>query len=174
MQRTSKYMKEHVPIVGVGQPYNDNKWRGKAGHQKKNVIRMTIEDLVKTKTIYPTLVIPFGNDGSTGHAICVVDDLIFDSTQENALKLCRESLDWICGKYGCKDIYYANRFHQPIEEADNHLERNIKIIKNYKICFVIYIYIYIFNKVDINRIHFPKNVCPKSGGMYLLEMVTDV
>ena len=100
-----KYMKEHVPIVGIGQPYNDNKWRSKSGHRKKNVKKITIEDLLKIKIIYPNLVIPSGNDGSTGHAVCVVDDLIFDSTQENVLKLCRESLDWICGKKGCKDIY---------------------------------------------------------------------
>ena len=43
---------------------------------------MTIEELVNKKTIYPNLVIPFGNDGSTGHAICVADDLIIDSTQK--------------------------------------------------------------------------------------------
>ena len=81
---------------------------------------------MKNKTIYPTLVIPSGNDGSTGHAVCVVDDLIFDSTQENALKLCRESLDWICWKHGCKDIYYANRFQQNTEEADDPLTRTMK------------------------------------------------
>ena len=93
---------------------------------KKECEKLTIEDLIEDKMIYPTLVIPFRNDGSTGHAICVVDDLIFDSTQENALKLCRESLDWICGKHGCKDIYYAIRFHQPTEEADDHLIREMK------------------------------------------------
>ena len=43
---------------------------------KKECEKLTIEDLVKNKTIYPTLVIPSGNDGSTGHAVCVVDDLI--------------------------------------------------------------------------------------------------
>ena len=29
-----KYMKEHVPIVGIGQPYNNNKWRSKSRNQK--------------------------------------------------------------------------------------------------------------------------------------------
>ena len=65
---------------------------------------------MEDKTIYPTFVIPIGNDGSTGHAICIVDDLIFDSTQENALILGREYLDWICGKIEYKDIYVAIRF----------------------------------------------------------------
>ena len=30
-----KYMKKKVPIIGIGQPYNDNKWRSKSGHQKR-------------------------------------------------------------------------------------------------------------------------------------------
>ena len=88
--------------------------------------KLTIKDLVKNKTIYPTLVIPSGNDGSTGHAVCVVDDLIFDSTQENALKLCRESLDWICGRYGCKELYVAIRFHQPSKSGSGKFIREMK------------------------------------------------
>jgi hypothetical protein len=39
-------------------------------------------------------------DRSTNHAIVVMDDLIFDFTQAYAIKLCRESLDWICGDLG--------------------------------------------------------------------------
>ena len=42
----------------------------------KKTLKMTVEQLVNNKTIYLTLVVPTGNDGSTGHAICVVDDLI--------------------------------------------------------------------------------------------------
>ena len=47
---------------------------------RKKVIKLTIKELLENKTIYPTLVIPYGNDGSTGHTICIMDDLIFDST----------------------------------------------------------------------------------------------
>ena len=43
--------------------------------------RMTVKKLMKDLTPFPTLVIPVGRDGSTNHVFCVVDDLIFDSTQ---------------------------------------------------------------------------------------------
>ena len=48
-------------------------------------------------TEFPTVVVPQGRDGSVNHAVCIVDDLVFDSTQPKALKLCRETLDWVCG-----------------------------------------------------------------------------
>ena len=41
----------------------------------------------------------------------VVDNIIFDSTQKRALKLKKESLDWICGsRNGCESIDQAVRF----------------------------------------------------------------
>ena len=71
---------------------------------------MSIDDLVENKTIYPTIVVPQGEDKSVGHAVCVVDDFIFDSTQKYVMKLTKESLDWICGEKGCFGIYFALRF----------------------------------------------------------------
>ena len=53
-----------------------------------------------------------GKDAGVNHAVCVVDDLIFDSTQHFALKLCRESFDWICGDGGCEGIYFAIHFNR--------------------------------------------------------------
>jgi hypothetical protein len=44
----------------------------------------------------------------------VVDDLIVDSTQTHAMKLCRESLDWICGEDSMAPINIALRFNQSI------------------------------------------------------------
>ena len=71
-----------------------------------------MEDLIKIKTKFPTVVIPHGNDGSNNHAVVVIEDRIFDSTQAYALKLCRESLDWICGEKGmAKNIDIAMRFN---------------------------------------------------------------
>ena len=69
-------MRTHAPKIGQCQVYNNNKWRTNSRNHQKKVTKMTIEELVDKKTIYPTLVIPFGNNGSTGHAICIVDDLI--------------------------------------------------------------------------------------------------
>ena len=44
--------------------------------------------------------IPQGKDGSINHAVAVVEDLIFDSTQSHAMKLKKESFDWIFGSCG--------------------------------------------------------------------------
>jgi hypothetical protein len=40
------------------------------------------------------MVIPLGGDGGIGHAITIVGDLIFGSTQSHALKSGKKSLDW--------------------------------------------------------------------------------
>ena len=71
-----EYMRIHVLIIGQCQLYNYNKWRTDSGNHQKKVTKMTIEDLVNNKTIYPTLVVPIGNDGSTGHTVSVMNDLI--------------------------------------------------------------------------------------------------
>ena len=73
---------------------------------------MTIEDLLKENTSFPTVVVPEGQNDDVGHAITVVDDLIFDST--HALKLCRELLEWTCGFYGIKNICFAVWFEQQV------------------------------------------------------------
>ncbi len=65
------------------------------------------------------------NDGSNNHAFVVVDDLIFDSTQTHAMKLCRESLDWICGEKRIASINIALRFNQSFgtKEELQHKEK---------------------------------------------------
>ena len=72
---------------------------------------MSIQDL-DTYNPYPTVVIPMGADGSISHAICVIDDLIFDTTQAFALKGTRKSFGWICdcGTQGFVEVYQAIRF----------------------------------------------------------------
>jgi hypothetical protein len=59
------------------------------------------------------MVILRANDGSASHALVVVDALIFDATQSHAMKLCRDSFEWICGKYGVGGIERALRFEKP-------------------------------------------------------------
>ena len=61
---------------------------------------MTVESLVQEKSTFPTVVIPRGYDMSVNHAVCVVDDLVFDSTQLKALCLFKETFDGICGDNG--------------------------------------------------------------------------
>ncbi len=96
----------HAPEIAKAVSFNRSTTRRKKNH-------LSITKLVETKTRFPTMVIPRGHDGSASHAIVVVDDLIFDATQLYAMKLCQQSLDWICGKCGIGDIELALRFWQP-------------------------------------------------------------
>ena len=48
---------------------------------------------VEKKTIYPTVVVPEGRNDNIGHAITVVDDLIFDSTQQHTLNFAENPLN---------------------------------------------------------------------------------
>ena len=49
---------------------------------------------------HPTVIIPLGSDGGVQHAITVVGDLVFDSTQNYALTLSQLSVDWCCDSEG--------------------------------------------------------------------------
>ena len=101
-------MKEMLPCIGDVLILT-----GKAKPKKKgDKTGISIQQLIDDKTRFPTLVIPYGKDGSNNHAIVIVDDLIFDSTQLYPLKLCRESLDWICGVEGMAYIDVAIRFNR--------------------------------------------------------------
>jgi hypothetical protein len=76
----SKHMKETVPSIGVGFVFNSSH------KQTKRVLMM--QDLLQKPTIYPNMVIPLGRDGSASHAICVVDNLIFDFNTALGSKMC--------------------------------------------------------------------------------------
>ena len=71
---------------------------------------MTLESLMEDKCALSTMVIPRGFDNCVNHAVCVMDDLVFDSTQPKALSLCKETFDWICGDKGCEGMHMALRF----------------------------------------------------------------
>ena len=100
-------MEKHAPAIGGVIIFNQKQKRRTTKH-------ISIDELIDNKTKYPTVVIPRGNDGSASHAVVVVDDIIFDATQLRALKLSRESFDWICGERGCGDIATALRFHRSV------------------------------------------------------------
>jgi hypothetical protein len=87
--------------------------------------KLLIQDLLENKMRFPTAVIPYGKDQLNNHAFVVVDDLIFDSTQTHGMKLCRESLNWICGEKGILSINIALRFNQSFgtKEILQHKEK---------------------------------------------------
>jgi hypothetical protein len=67
------------------------------------------------------VVILHANDGSASHAFVVVDDIIFDATQPHALKLCRKSFEWICGKHGMGDIERALCLEKPYKTEKRYV-----------------------------------------------------
>ena len=71
---------------------------------------ITWEFLFDNLVPHPTVVIPVLPNGTMSHAFCVVDDLIFDSITPYALKLQRDSLQWIFDSDVA--IYQAIRFNR--------------------------------------------------------------
>ena len=103
-------MEKNCPLVGRAIMFNTPSY-------KKCKLWIGIEDLLSEKTPFPNLVVPLGNDGSVNHACCVADDLIFDSTQPKAMKLLKESFDFICGPGGCSGVYKACWFQTKVGSA---------------------------------------------------------
>ena len=68
---------------------------------------LDLGDLFLNGTARPIVAIPLGNDGSVTHAVCIIDFLVFDSTQPKALRLCRETIDSVCGDPGSQGIWEA-------------------------------------------------------------------
>lgn len=83
----SHAMQTIIPVIASPTIYNQ---RLSTGNRKKRLI--TWEELFKTLTPHPTVIIP----GDPEHAFCIVDDLIFDSTTPRAMKLCMDSVRWLC------------------------------------------------------------------------------
>ena len=95
---------------------------------KKRKKTLTLDDLISIKTPYPTVVVPLGSDGSVHHEFCVVNDLVFDSTQSCALKCTLDTIGWVCdkpGKRGKVDVFKAFRFNNPF--GCQPLKRGIKV-----------------------------------------------
>jgi hypothetical protein len=106
IKRLKKSMLQFIPCIGDCTIFNVR------NAKKRSIRKLSIEDLITEKTRFPTVIIPLAKDGSFNHAVVVIDDIIFDSTQAFALKLCHESLDWICGDKGIASIYIGLRFNR--------------------------------------------------------------
>jgi len=101
-------MKEIVPTIGMPTIFGV---KTKTRARKKRVI--TWEELLGNVTTFPTLIIPVLPTGEATHAFCVVDDLIFDSSTPFALKLCLDSVKWICNNT-LPEIYRVFRFDSKV------------------------------------------------------------
>jgi hypothetical protein len=90
---------------------------------------MLVGEIVSRKTPYLTLVHPKGMDGSVDHAVCVVDDIIFDSTLTHAIKLCEESFHAVCGPSGMAELGQVIRFCLPYGVKHTKPEREKREMK---------------------------------------------
>jgi hypothetical protein len=87
---------------------------------------LTVNNLIRCKTPYLTVVSPKGVDGSADHAVCVVDDIVFDARLIHAFKLCDESLMWVCGPKGVSDLRTVHRFCLPHGVKKRKHEREMR------------------------------------------------
>lgn len=111
MRKLREFMVNLVPTIGRPTIFNrkKNPLKNKKGQGGK-VRRITWDTLFNEIVPHPTVIIPVGPDGTPTHAFCIVDDLIFDSTTPYALKLKKESVDWIYNDNETQ-IYEAYRFN---------------------------------------------------------------
>jgi len=101
-------MQNFVPLIGLPTIYGR-----KTKRHNRFKREMPWDDLFCDITPYPTLVIPVLPNGDTSHALCVVDDLIFDSITQFALRLHADSVKWIFND-SIPDIFLALRFQTKI------------------------------------------------------------
>ena len=73
-------------------------------------------DILKNRSMWPTLCVLKGSDFSINHAITVVENYIFDSNRSCAMKLTKSNLDWCCsdfaGKHKFVAVHTAYRFNK--------------------------------------------------------------
>ena len=91
-------------VPQFGRPVKYNKATSSRGTRV-----LDLEDLMRTKTARPLVIIPLACDGQVSHAVCVIDDLLFDSTQKRAMKFVMDSLHWSCGRCGFEGVWEAYR-----------------------------------------------------------------
>jgi len=96
-----------APEIGRPTIYNQRRCLNKTRIKAR---RITWDILYAELVPHPTLVIAVMPNETPSHALCIVDDLIFDSSFPFALKLKKESIEWIFND--CEvDIYQAFRFN---------------------------------------------------------------
>jgi hypothetical protein len=79
---------------------------------------LTLEEVIASPSRYPMVLIPSILDVVPNHALCVVDDLVFDSITHHALRLCKETFLWIFNDQPVT-IHRAFRFDQDVSPKLN-------------------------------------------------------
>jgi hypothetical protein len=108
IKKVREYMETHVPLIGRPTLFGK-----RANSHQRKLRQMTWDDLLLNITPFPTVVIPKLPSGQATHAFCVVDDLIFDSTTPNALRLSRDAVKWLFREV-FPEIYQVLRFNRKV------------------------------------------------------------
>jgi hypothetical protein len=121
--RLRTIMQEVSPEVGQCRIFN----KRHAQRRKKQVV-LIVNDLIRCKTPYLTVVVsPKGVDSSADHAVCVVDDIVFDARlSHDAFKLCDETLMCVCGPKGVSGLGTVHRFCLPHGVKKRKHEREMR------------------------------------------------
>jgi hypothetical protein len=102
-------------------------WNVRKRRRNKSRRVMLVGDIVRRMTPHLTVLHPKGmDDGLVDHAVCVVDDIVFDARLTHALKLREESFDWVCGPRGMAELCWVIRFCLPHGVPTRKHERKMK------------------------------------------------
>jgi hypothetical protein len=88
LSEVTAFMEISVPVIGRATKYMKRS-------AKKRKRPLTLQQVIDSFSPFPLLVVPRTSEGVINHALCVVDDLVFDSITHKALKLCPETFLWI-------------------------------------------------------------------------------
>ena len=100
--KLTQAMQAIIPVIASPTIFNNRLTTSNRSMKRK----LKWSDLFQERSEYPTIVIV----GDYEHAFCVVDDLIFDSMSARALRLCMESVRWLCGGQEEPTIKSAYRY----------------------------------------------------------------
>ena len=111
MKKLLDFMSGLVPLIGRPTIFREKRCNIEQRKKRLKKARQLTWDMLFSEIFpHPTIVIPLLADGTASHAFCVVDDLIFDASFPFALKLQKESVDWIFNETQVS-IFYALRFN---------------------------------------------------------------
>ena len=116
LAKVVQLVRECAPQIGGYMAFNHKK-------KMKAAQKISIDTLVRQKTPYLTIVQPIGTDGSQDHIVTVVDDLVFDTRLNIALKLSRQAFQWICGNQGFWKLGRVYRFFESHNTSKKFPER---------------------------------------------------
>jgi hypothetical protein len=130
LNRIKDLMPGLVPLIGRPTLYNQRRCRNKKKKTTTKARCITWESLFDEIVPHPTLIVPVMPDGRASHAFCIVDDLIFESSFPFALKLQRESIEWVYGDPNI-EIYQVIRFNMKCSPKGQKVEgvykRDVKL-----------------------------------------------